>query len=193
MSSPAAQTQWYLARDGQQYGPLSEAELGRFVELGHLQPTDLLWREGFPDWRPAMVVFPPRPSAPGRPGASPHPTGSLVRPGPARQASAPRARPASKHSGLAREDDDMSEGAPRARGLRRALLGLVCIALLAGGGWYANSHRESLLRFMHGVRTWVPAGLIDVVTDKMRPTARNLENSPFKGLTGPADSLEPTL
>jgi hypothetical protein len=59
MSAPGAHSQWYLARDGQQYGPLSETELGKFVELGHLQPTDLLWREGFPDWRPAMVVFPP--------------------------------------------------------------------------------------------------------------------------------------
>src|SRR5215469_1377348 len=75
MSSPAAQTQWYLARDGQQYGPLSEAELGRFVELGHLQPTDLLWREGFPDWRPAMVVFPPRAPTMGRQASPARPTG----------------------------------------------------------------------------------------------------------------------
>ena len=60
MSAPASQTQWYLARDGQQFGPLSELELAKFIELGHLQPTDLLWREGFPDWRPALVVFPPR-------------------------------------------------------------------------------------------------------------------------------------
>src|SRR6202007_1760734 len=66
-----AHAQWYLARDGQQYGPLSEPELAKFIELGHLQPTDLLWREGFPDWRPAMVVFPPpRPAAP-RPAPQP--------------------------------------------------------------------------------------------------------------------------
>ena len=70
MSSPAAQTQWYLARDSQQFGPLSDTELAKFIELGHLQPTDLLWREGFPDWRPAMVVFPPRKPAMQRPAAS---------------------------------------------------------------------------------------------------------------------------
>ena len=64
MTAPASQTQWYLAREGQQYGPLSDAELGKFVELGHLQPNDLLWREGFPDWRPALVVFPQRPAKP---------------------------------------------------------------------------------------------------------------------------------
>ncbi len=66
MSAPASQTQWYLARDGQQYGPMTDAELAKFIELGHLQPNDLLWREGFPDWRPAMVVFPPRTQAPQR-------------------------------------------------------------------------------------------------------------------------------
>jgi len=70
MSPPAAQTQWYLARDGQQFGPLSDTELAKFIELGHLQPTDLLWREGFPDWRPAMVVFPPRKPAMQRPAPS---------------------------------------------------------------------------------------------------------------------------
>ena len=58
MTAPASQIQWYLAREGQQYGPLSDAELAKFIELGHLQPNDLLWREGFPDWRPALVLFP---------------------------------------------------------------------------------------------------------------------------------------
>ena len=78
MSAQASQTQWYLARDGQQFGPLSDAELAKFIELGHLQPTDLLWRDGFPDWRPAMVVFPPtrapapqRSAAPMRPAQHP--------------------------------------------------------------------------------------------------------------------------
>src|SRR5204863_8389161 len=71
MSPPAAQTQWYLARDGQQFGPLSDTELAKFIELGDLQPTDLLWREGLPDWRPAMVVYPPRKPAMQRPAPSP--------------------------------------------------------------------------------------------------------------------------
>src|SRR5262245_24501554 len=75
MPPAGAQHQWYLARDGQQYGPLAEAELLRFIELGHLHPNDLVWRDGFADWRPALAVFPPRksplsrPSSPG--GSSP--------------------------------------------------------------------------------------------------------------------------
>ena len=63
MPAPSSQHQWYLARDGEQYGPLTDAELAKFVELGHLQPTDLLWREGFSEWQPALVVFPPQPAA----------------------------------------------------------------------------------------------------------------------------------
>ena len=48
---------WYLARDGQQFGPLSDAEMRKFNSLGHLRWTDLLWRKGFSDWRPAGEVF----------------------------------------------------------------------------------------------------------------------------------------
>jgi hypothetical protein len=66
MTNPAYRIEWYLARDGQQYGPLSEAELAKFIELGHLRPDDLLWRDGFADWRPAAHVFPSK-ATPGKP------------------------------------------------------------------------------------------------------------------------------
>ena len=58
MASPGLQ--WYIARDQQEYGPVSDAELEELIELAHLQPTDFLWREGFPNWRPALVLFPTR-------------------------------------------------------------------------------------------------------------------------------------
>jgi len=50
-------TDWYLARDGMQYGPLSDAEMKKFNELGHMRSTDLMWRKAFADWRPAGEVF----------------------------------------------------------------------------------------------------------------------------------------
>ena len=46
---------WYLARDGQQYGPLSDMK--KFNELGHLRSTDLVWRNEFSDWTRAGAVF----------------------------------------------------------------------------------------------------------------------------------------
>src|SRR5690349_11945615 len=75
MTGQQAEIQWYIARDGKQHGPLSDIEMRTFVAQGHLKPTDLIWRPGFADWRPAPAVFPfqqqqPPPSAPpGRPAA----------------------------------------------------------------------------------------------------------------------------
>jgi hypothetical protein len=65
MSDSDHPVEWYLARDGQQFGPLNDMELRKFIELGHMRPDDLLWRHGFPDWRPASAVFPAgRPAPP---------------------------------------------------------------------------------------------------------------------------------
>jgi hypothetical protein len=194
MSSPAAQTQWYIARDGQQYGPLSEAELGRFVDLGHLQPTDLLWREGFPDWRPAMVVFPPRASPMGRSVPATRPGRPSAQRSPAQQALVPRDRQLGMRSkSAAQESYYVPEAAPRRRGLRRSLVAIVCLGLLAGGGWYASSRSGSLLKMMGRYASWVPTGLSDMATGKFSTSPKNLEASPFKGLTGSPDTLEPTL
>ena len=72
MSGPNAKIEWYLARDGQQHGPLSDPELKKFIELGHLHPTDLVWRAGFPEWRTASEVFPEtEPAAPPPPPPAP--------------------------------------------------------------------------------------------------------------------------
>ena len=51
------QIEWYIAREGHQHGPLSQDELDKFIEFGHLKPTDLLWRAGFPEWQLASDVF----------------------------------------------------------------------------------------------------------------------------------------
>jgi hypothetical protein len=72
MAGADPQIEWYLAREGQQYGPLTHIEMQKLVEFGHLRPTDLIWRQGFPDWRTASAVFPMRPS----PMAAPLPAAS---------------------------------------------------------------------------------------------------------------------
>ena len=53
MTTQQPDIQWYIARDGKQHGPLSDVEMRTFVAQGHLKPTDLIWRAGFADWRPA--------------------------------------------------------------------------------------------------------------------------------------------
>ena len=42
--------QWYYMRAGKQSGPVSAAELKRMASCGHLSPTDMVWKEGMPNW-----------------------------------------------------------------------------------------------------------------------------------------------
>lgn len=56
MSEHDQSIEWYLARDGRQHGPLSDAEMRKLAELGHLRPMDLVWRFGFENWVPAASV-----------------------------------------------------------------------------------------------------------------------------------------
>ncbi len=48
--------QWYYTEQGQQVGPVSEADLRRYAAAGRLQPHDLVWKEGMPRWVPAEAV-----------------------------------------------------------------------------------------------------------------------------------------
>ena len=60
MNTMQSENQWFIARDGQQHGPVSDVEIKKLAELGHLRASDLVWRQGFADWRPAVAVFPPQ-------------------------------------------------------------------------------------------------------------------------------------
>ena len=62
---------WYIAREGEQHGPLSDAEMQLFVKNGHLKPTDLVWNPEMADWQTAASVFPP--PAPPTPSPPPPP------------------------------------------------------------------------------------------------------------------------
>lgn len=45
-----AEDVWYYEKDGQQYGPVSHAELQRLIESGYLSRHNLAWRPGEKDW-----------------------------------------------------------------------------------------------------------------------------------------------
>jgi hypothetical protein len=46
-------TQWFYRRAGAEHGPFSSGKIRRMVARGELAPTDLLWRDGMDEWRPA--------------------------------------------------------------------------------------------------------------------------------------------
>ena len=207
MSSPASQTQWYLARDGQQYGPLSEVELGKFIELGHLQPTDLLWREGFTDWRPALVVFPPRKPPAARPSAQVHfppPPNPLFHP-PAPQRG-PREQPVTRPGPMQRGGGTAARAGPTPREarmqpdeearpgrLRRTFVVLVCLALVGAGAWYGYPKRKLIMEQLKSLPSLVPAGLFDLGSGKTSSDRRNLETSPLMGFSSAPEAVDAAL
>lgn len=73
MSDKNSELVWYIAREGQQHGPLSDAEMRLFVDSGHLKSTDLVWNQEMTEWQPASTVFPPKAAAPPPPPPPPTP------------------------------------------------------------------------------------------------------------------------
>lgn len=174
---------WYLARGGQQFGPISEAEMAKLVELGHLQPTDLLWRDGFPDWRPAMLVFPPRGQA-----QSGVPAGGPMRTHPAEGAGAghPDRLVADDRApvGRARPAEVYEEEQPSRR--RGPLVALLLVILLAGAGGAGYQYREQLAGFAAAL-TASSAGMS--MSDR-----KSLETPPLIGFrAGSTEAIDATL
>ena len=188
MSPPPTQTQWYLAREGQQYGPLSDMELAKFVELGHLQPTDLLWREGFPDWRPAMVVFPQRKPS----GPRPMPRAPVMPPVAAPDAWRGREQPQQRYAVQSQpapmaadlDEQDYYER-PRGGGLKKLFWTVVILALLGVGAWYGYENRVVIMNLVASLPT-SGGGLA-------APDQRSLEAPPLRGFIGSAENIDATL
>ena len=53
---PGKVTEWYYSQRGEKYGPVSGDDLKQLTVAGRLQPSDLVWCEGEPEWKPAAQV-----------------------------------------------------------------------------------------------------------------------------------------
>lgn len=52
-----AANEWYYTVNGQQStSPVSAAQLKQLAQAGQLQPTDLVWKDGLPNWVPASSL-----------------------------------------------------------------------------------------------------------------------------------------
>ena len=59
---------WYYVKEGQQAGPVSEAELDELIRSGALAADTLVWREGMAEWVPYTTA---KPGAVGTAGKAP--------------------------------------------------------------------------------------------------------------------------
>ena len=49
--------QWYYSKQGQRTGPVSEEQLKQLASSGQVQPTDLVWKQGMPQWDCKQASF----------------------------------------------------------------------------------------------------------------------------------------
>lgn len=139
MNGPVTETQWYIARDGKQHGPLTDIEMRTFVAHNYLRPGDLIWRPGMAEWMPAPQVFPAVfPAA-----TAPQPAPITQQPsGPSPQGSAPI------ESDF---DDAEAEELPTPPStLRRLVTAAAVITVIGGGAFALANYQEPLMRLVTG-------------------------------------------
>jgi hypothetical protein len=180
MAGSSPRIEWYLARDGQQHGPLSEAEMRKFVELGHLRPTDLVWRSGFPDWRPAGSVLPAV-------GWTQSPTRQQAPAGHGRSDSARESE-----ISIDRDPPRKTRAGPRARRPKSVLAGralrlLIGLAVLGGVGWAGWQYRDQLMN-----QTWAKEWLSWPVNAFPSSSGR-FTMSPFAAAGDTAERIDENL
>jgi hypothetical protein len=70
--SDDSSNQWFYARGTEQQGPVDVHTLRGLLAAGQVQPGDLVWRDGMPNWRPAGEVDELRPPPAPPPSATPN-------------------------------------------------------------------------------------------------------------------------
>jgi hypothetical protein len=63
--------QWYVAREGQRYGPYTREELAFYARSGNVGPADLVWSASTGDWVPMQEVAGLAPAVGSREPAAP--------------------------------------------------------------------------------------------------------------------------
>lgn len=141
MNGPVTETQWYIARDGKQHGPLTDVEMRTFVAHSYLRPSDLIWRPGMPEWTPATQVFPavfpaPAPAQPAPVAQQP------VSPAPQAEIS-----PTSDF-----ENGEAEDAVPPRSMARKLATAAAVISVIGGGAFALATYQEPLMQLFTGGR-----------------------------------------
>jgi hypothetical protein len=182
MSATTSSIEWYLAREGQQFGPITDAELAEFIKRGHLQPNDLLWREGFSEWRPAMVVFPAIGQSAAQPKAADTP--------PARPVPEPAAAPVRKAERTRPvRNRDAGEEVSGGRRFGRVLMLLLLVAALGAAGWAAAvPYRDTVMGLITSVTSFSSSSQALAIADR-----KSLESPPLAGFSASPEATDAKL
>ncbi len=165
MNGPVIETQWYIARDGKQHGPLTDIEMRTFVAHSYLRVTDLIWRPGMAEWLPAPQIFPavfqaaaaapPAPAAPAaQPSNAPAPAGSAQQ------------QPHTSDF----DSGDAEDAKPPRSALRKLVTAAAVVSVVGGGAFALTAYREPLMQFVNGTPAKPPVVKSPAVATKVAPT-----------------------
>ena len=107
--------EWYYAKDGNQQGPITMAQLRQLASSGRLEPTDMVFKTGTKDWVEASTVAGLFASARSAPAAPAAPEGGFAF-GEEKAAAAPTRRKGARVR--VEKEEEVEEDAPRPRGKR---------------------------------------------------------------------------
>ena len=146
MNVQPTDTQWYIAREGKQHGPLTDIEMRTFVAHSYLRPADLIWRPGMAEWLPAPQVFPAAFQAPAPVAPAPAAPQALA----ARAAAPTNATPSNTaHTSDFDSGEAVDVLAKRSMAGRLATAAAV-ISIIGGGAFALTTYREPLLELVTG-------------------------------------------
>jgi GYF domain 2 len=163
MNGPITETQWYIARDGKQHGPLTDIEMRTFVAHSYLRLTDLIWRPGMAEWLPAPQVFPAVFQA-AAPAAPPQPAAPV--------APQPQAAPAPTAAITSDFESGEAEDVKPPRSMVRKLMTAAAVVTVVGGGAFAlTTYREPLMQLVSGTAPKPPVVKSPAAAAKTPPPA----------------------
>lgn len=178
MNGPVTETQWYIARDGKQHGPLTDIEMRTFVAHSYLRPGDLIWRPGMAEWLPAPQVFPGVFPAPQQPEPAP-----AVQHAPAQslQTNAPIETDF--------DNGEAEEFAPPPSTLRRLITAATVITVIGCGSFALAVYREPLMNLVTGNEPGTVKAPATPVADAPPPPEPQPEAAPKLTEQLPAEQL----
>ncbi len=147
MSEQDTETQWYIARDGKQHGPLTEIEMRTFVAHNYLRATDLIWRPGWPEWQAATEAF--------AAAFQTAPTSST----PQNKSSAQASGRTSLNMGAIDYASGQSNAEPARSSRKRLVFAAVAAVALGGAAYALSDYADPLLEIVAGA----PEKTVEVV------------------------------
>ena len=144
MTGNANETQWYIARDGKQHGPLTDVEMRTFIAHSYLRSADLIWRPGMVEWQTAQTIFPETFGA-----TASEPPAPATRPQ-SQVSSTIKSTPVPAAKARTSDFDVVPDLRGEGRPVKRIAIAAAAVTMVAGGAYALATYRAPLVAMVSG-------------------------------------------